>query len=183
MLDAGVTYVDWAISKDYGFVDANIPHRLSGIENDGYDAQKQTEELCIYLWDNYLDVSEAKNIFLIGVGDAVLGLINLLVNRDCRDKVRGVVSFLGENHTLRAVVPPVANEYLTEWYYHNSRILISHAHSVWSRPKLPRKKFGALVKSKGLDVHEIMLVERDMITQWIEEQMPVPTAEEEVAEK
>ncbi len=44
--------------------------------------QHQIQELACYIWDNYLQVSEAaENIFLMGVGNAYLGVKVLLINR------------------------------------------------------------------------------------------------------
>lgn len=44
--------------------------------------QSQIQELVCYIWDNYLQISEsAQQIFLLGVGNAYLGVKVLLVNR------------------------------------------------------------------------------------------------------
>jgi histone deacetylase 6 len=44
--------------------------------------QSQIQELVCYIWDNYLQISEsAQSIFLLGVGNAYLGVKVLLVNR------------------------------------------------------------------------------------------------------
>lgn len=74
-MDAGTMYIDWAIEQGFGVIDANIPEALTGnevclggltvscgpskltwsLKNDDYSANKHTEELCIYMWDNYLE--------------------------------------------------------------------------------------------------------------------------------
>lgn len=66
-----------------------------------YDMIKQTEEICVYLWDNYIEyvglsplscvgewcthplprIADAKNIIFMGVGDAFVGILYLLANR------------------------------------------------------------------------------------------------------
>jgi len=44
--------------------------------------QNQIQELICYIWDNYLQVSEtATDIFLMGIGNAYLGVKVLLINR------------------------------------------------------------------------------------------------------
>jgi histone deacetylase 6 len=44
------------------------------------ELQNQTKELLCYLWDNYLEVTRA-SISLMGVGDAYLGIKQLLISR------------------------------------------------------------------------------------------------------
>lgn len=44
--------------------------------------QAQIQELVCYVWDNYLQVSDAaEEMFLMGVGNAYLGVKLLLINR------------------------------------------------------------------------------------------------------
>ncbi len=43
--------------------------------------QEQIQSLICYLWDNFLQLSEADEIFLMGVGNAYLGVKVLLINR------------------------------------------------------------------------------------------------------
>jgi len=50
----------------------------------GYDErslQRHIEELVCYLWDNYLQLVDAEDLFLVGVGNAYLGIKMLLINR------------------------------------------------------------------------------------------------------
>jgi histone deacetylase 6 len=41
----------------------------------------QTKELLCYLWDNYLEINANASITLMGVGDAYLGIKQLLISR------------------------------------------------------------------------------------------------------
>ena len=44
--------------------------------------QTQIQEVVCYIWDNYLQISEsAEHIFVLGAGNAYLGVKVLLVNR------------------------------------------------------------------------------------------------------
>ncbi len=44
--------------------------------------QQQIQELVCFIWDNYLQISDAaEEIFLMGVGNAYFGVKVLLVNR------------------------------------------------------------------------------------------------------
>lgn len=43
--------------------------------------QAEVKELMCYLWDNYLQLYDADEIFIVGVGYAYLGIKMLLLNR------------------------------------------------------------------------------------------------------
>jgi histone deacetylase 6 len=40
-----------------------------------------TKELLCYLWDNYFEINPSSSITLMGVGDAYLGIKELLISR------------------------------------------------------------------------------------------------------
>lgn len=84
-----MSYIDWGLKNGFGVVDANIHHYITHPED--LDAfmprtpekilQKQIEELVCYIWDNYLQLYDAEELFLLGIGDAYLGVKVLLTNR------------------------------------------------------------------------------------------------------
>ena len=43
--------------------------------------QAQIQELICYLWDNYIQLIDADDLFIMGVGNASIGVKALLVNR------------------------------------------------------------------------------------------------------
>lgn len=45
------------------------------------DVQRQFQELLSYLWDNHLQINPGAPIVLMGVGDAYLGIKQLLTSR------------------------------------------------------------------------------------------------------
>ncbi len=84
----------------------------------------------------------------MGVGDAYLGIKQLLTSRDSREKIAATVSFVNGN--LR----PVKSETdtgLSAWYKHNSLIYVSPSHACWSDEESARKvtknRFGRVVKA------------------------------------
>jgi histone deacetylase 6 len=88
-MDGVMSYVDWAVGQGFGVVDVNIPHYITQPED--MDAfiprpkemllQEQLQELICYIWDNYLQLYDADDLFLLGVGNAYLGVKVLLTNR------------------------------------------------------------------------------------------------------
>lgn len=86
--DVGNRYIDWAVNKGFAVLDVNIPQALTmedvrtsyllgfGTGNllkkgelakkREYDMMKQTEEICVYLWDNYIEYSHLSHLFNAG---------------------------------------------------------------------------------------------------------------------
>ena len=92
-LDSGSEYVDWAIAKGYGVIDANVPQHLSGLgvsllfspwihptdsSQESFDVQTHAQQLCCYIWDNYIGLSDAKKVIIIGIGKAAGGVTSLM---------------------------------------------------------------------------------------------------------
>ena len=48
---------------------------------DNDEAQQQAENLAVYLWENYIETSDAENLFFMGVGNAFHGIVKLLCDR------------------------------------------------------------------------------------------------------
>jgi len=166
LVDAVAQYIDWAIGHGYGVVDINIPHGQAGKKNYEYDAQKQTEDLCRYMWDNYLEISDVKNIILMGVGDSMAGIIHLLTHRDCRDRLVGVLSFISDQNPLRGVRSTV-DQHMTNWYYDHSQVVISDNHSAWEQSTKLRKKFGNITRLPASGVHELLAAGLPILQKWI----------------
>lgn len=183
-------YIDWAIKRDFGVVDINIPHYLSphGEDTNGYadkaserDFSEQMRELMVYLWDNYLQLSDSQ-IFLMGVGDAYLGIKMLLINREVKDRVAGVVGFV--DGYLRPVKSDVDHD-LSSWYKEHSRVYVINTHLCWQDPdtnrKVNKRRFGTIKRSPETTVPMMMKVHAEDVQSWIMELVeedPDETAEE-----
>lgn len=89
-------YIRRFISLGYGILDVNIPSHIFPDPNSNFPSNEnpafivnpttkfletQTKELLCYLWDNYLEAFESRSIVLMGVGDAYLGVKQLLTSR------------------------------------------------------------------------------------------------------
>jgi hypothetical protein len=66
--------------------------------------QEQTKELLCYLWDNYFEINQSSSITLMGVGDAYLGIKQLLTSRG----IPPPPSFLNPNHSTPS--PEIVSE-------------------------------------------------------------------------
>jgi hypothetical protein len=63
-------------------ITTHIGDQLSSyLKPDNEEAQKQAEKLTGYLWENYIEPSEAENLFFMGVGNAFHGIVRLLCDK------------------------------------------------------------------------------------------------------
>jgi histone deacetylase 6 len=89
--DGVLAYIEWAHQQGFGIVDVNVPHYITHPEDSdplmpGADERTlliQIRELMNYIWDNYVQLYEAEDLFLLGVGNAYLG-VKLLLTERCK---------------------------------------------------------------------------------------------------
>ncbi|KOS18449.1 Histone deacetylase clr3 [Escovopsis weberi] len=176
VVDGVVQYIDWAASQEFGIMDINIPSYIT--QEDDVDAytpgfheraiQEQVQSLICYLWDNFLQLCDTNEIVLMGVGNAYLGVKILLIRRECREKIAGIVNFVTGN--LRPVKSDIDNG-LSSWYKDNSRVYVASDHACWSDPDLTRKvhkrRFGTVVRSSKCGLNNMMQEHAGEAQQWI----------------
>ncbi|KFG83262.1 putative histone deacetylase A [Metarhizium anisopliae] len=176
VVDGVTRYIDWAISQKFGIMDINVPAYITNDEDadsyiPGYRErilQEQVQQLMNYLWDNFLQLYDADEIFLMGVGNAYLGVKVLLINRDCKSKLSGVVNFVTGN--LRPVKSDIDPD-LSLWYKENSRVYVAGDHACWSdhdlTKKVQKRRFGTVVRSPKLGLNKMMQEHTDEVQGWI----------------
>lgn len=152
IIDSTLKLTKWAKEQNYGFIDVNIPE--SSLSDDNYSALNSSQEVVLYLWDNYIQYFKATKVIFFGFGEAYSGIVHLLGHRDTRNVVKAAIAYI-DRKQLRPIVPLV-DEAMTDWFFKNSLIFTSKNHSCWgdgSETKKPRKKFGRVLKSNsdGLD--------------------------------
>lgn len=157
IVDTTLDVIKWSLQRNYSVIDVNIPQSL--FEQDNYSAMITSQEVLVYIWDNYLKYfpSLAKVAF-IGVGDAYSGIVHLLGHRDTRSVVKAAVSFV-DTKPLKSLVPLV-DESLGNWYFKNSLVFTSKNHSCWgtdgNENKKPRKRFGRVLKCDTTGMNNIV---------------------------
>ncbi|KAG6004847.1 hypothetical protein E4U21_000685 [Claviceps maximensis] len=176
VVDGVTQYIDWAISQKFGVMDINIPAYVTSEEDmdsyiPGYKEralQEQIQQLACYLWDNFLQLYETDEIFLMGVGNAYLGVKVLLINRDCKSKIAGIINYVTGN--LRPVKSDIDPD-LSLWYKENSRVYVAGDHACWSDPDLTKKvqkrRFGTVVRSPKIGLNEMMQQHAAEAQEWI----------------
>lgn len=194
-------YVDTAVSMGFAVIDVNIPRyttranvrvlkRDGGLllyikpdllsqDLSGYnapDAQEArlhaTNELATYLWENYVEVSDATRIVLLGIGDAYQGLVSLL-NASEHAANSGLVNFTVA-FVAESALTPVYREsdpMFSTTFRNRSCIFASPHHHVWQRyegKKIPRK-YGNLKKSTSTNMSEMLVEHLDEVKQILTE--------------
>ncbi|KAI0106978.1 histone deacetylase [Nemania sp. FL0031] len=174
--DGVSAYVDWAHEQGFGVIDANIPHYITHPEDveafqprpSERSLQQQIQELVCFIWDNYLQLWDVEDLFLLGVGDAYLGVKVLLTNRECKDRISGVVNFVTGN--LRPVKSETDPD-LSTWYKNNSLVFVAADHACWSDEELSKKvlkkRFGRVQKSGETGLHRMMEAHAAEVQTWI----------------
>ncbi|KAI5457268.1 hypothetical protein BGZ63DRAFT_364672 [Mariannaea sp. PMI_226] len=176
VVDGVTEYIDWAVSQNFGVMDINVPAYITHEEDtDAYIPissekvlQEQLQSLTCYLWDNYIQLFEADSLFVMGVGNAYLGVKILLLNRDCKSRIDGVVNFVTGN--LRPVKSDIDTD-LSSWYKENSRVFVAGDHACWSdkdlTKKVQKRRFGTVVKSPMFGLNKMMQAHAEDAQNWI----------------
>ncbi|KAI9800437.1 MAG: Histone deacetylase hda1 [Piccolia ochrophora] len=167
-------YIKWAVEEGFGVIDVNVPKYLTQLDDKevtlaGEDTPsvKAMKDLVIYMWENYIEVSEATNVFFLGVGEAYNGVMHLLNNRDCSSILRGVINFIC-NDSIRSAKRD-ADPWFSDWYHKNSLVFVNKDHLVWSPDrKPPKRKFGRVMKSSKSDLSAMLMLHREQVAAWVE---------------
>lgn len=165
-----------------------------------------------YLWDNYIQLYGDAEIFLLGVGNAHVGVKALLTCRgefppakthpsspptsnrpppfangppDSTQRVSGIVNFV--TASLKAVKSDMYPD-LSSWYRNNSRVYVGADHVCWRDQELSRrvvkKRFGHVLHSGVSGLGRMMSEHAGDVQEWILGRVASgDTTEDEVMEK
>ncbi|KAF4554094.1 Arb2 domain-containing protein [Elsinoe fawcettii] len=175
LTDGVRSYIDWAVNAGFAVIDVNVPKHLTSMDddashtpsNDAADRSAEALTLATYLWENYIELSDAPHIFILGVGAAYNAIIELLKYNDrVPPRISKLFFFVSDQslHSCRSAT----DENLSFWYYDSSLIFVAQNHHIWdyttgagingAGAKKPKKRFGTLVRTEA-DALEDMLVD------------------------
>lgn len=136
MLDATRKLVEWVTSQEFALIDVNIfPHKL----NQGTAETELLKRLIIYLWDNYIEISEASDIVFLVSGSSCRLLSQLLTTRPVEKRISAFVQIVG---TLEPTRLPVSQPELRRWFIERSLVIVPETH--------PTRFTGKWTKSCGV---------------------------------
>ncbi|KAI0317227.1 histone deacetylase complex protein [Amylostereum chailletii] len=166
MVDASKRLVKWCRNEGYALVDINLYPHVPPPSPPGTHIQTPEEyarRLMVYVWDNYILLSNAKKVILVGHGPGVAGLMELVNHRTAgvMDYVKLVAQVVG--YSKVPLLPRNSGE-LTSWYYHNSLVVIPADHPIRRDNKVV-KRHGRTLFSEQEKPIRILLEAFDVLQQ------------------
>ncbi|KAB5585303.1 histone deacetylase A-like protein [Coniochaeta sp. 2T2.1] len=203
--DGVIQYIEWAIKNGFGVMDVNVPAYITKPDDiephteatNEAKLQDQMRTLVTFLWDNYIQLYDHEpEIFLMGVGQAYLGIKILLLERsipypsppsspssqfpsntkhhpsyylaDVKSRVSGVVNFVnGDLRSVRSEIDPD----LSAWYKEHSRVYVTGNHACWQNAdyarKVGKRRFGTVVRSSKESLVMMMREHAEDVKEWI----------------
>ncbi|WOO83917.1 Histone deacetylase clr3 [Vanrija pseudolonga] len=180
LIDTTDLIVDWATKQNnYNLIDVNVLKRLPTtfvrdkpkmVSNSG---DKLEGKLMRYLWDNYIELTDATDIIFIGHGSACGALMELVNHRDVEHKVRAVVQVGGLHSFVR---PDPANESKRAWFRQASRIYVPDVHPLLQEERLHRRLGGQIFTSPKSPVVAVLNDVFPQIQEFVASKLPEPAS-------
>nr|VWO99336.1 Transcriptional repressor TUP1 [Ganoderma boninense] len=124
LVDCSKELLTWARKESYAVLDVNVfgkPFPKTKLKNiDDY-----ASAVMVYLWDNYIQLTDARQVILIGHGPGCAPLMSLIQQRatSVMKTVKGVVQVVGHHNVPYT---PRDMEVLRQWYYDASSLYLPH---------------------------------------------------------
>ncbi|THH01237.1 hypothetical protein EW145_g6948 [Phellinidium pouzarii] len=141
LIDVTKDLVDWVHKKNFAYVEVNTyPRPLQ--HNHKRSWSELAREVVTYLWDNYIQISNASQIILIGHGPGCSAVMDLMAARarSVMKKVKAVALVVG-----REDIPEVPRneDDLRLWYIKHSIVVVPESHPFVVEGKF-RKRHGKI---------------------------------------
>ncbi|KAH7913895.1 histone deacetylase clr3 [Hygrophoropsis aurantiaca] len=147
LIDFSKELIGWIHSEHYSLLDINLfPRPFARVALRGGSAENLQRDLLTYLWDNYIRISQAKRIVIIGHGPGCQSIVEFLENRQANvmKYVDAVIQVVGQ---VNIPVIPKGLDALRSWYEDHSLVILHSEHPVYtSGTKLSPKRYGRTVK-------------------------------------
>jgi len=111
LVDSSRNLIEWCRARGMGLIDVNVfsqPLTTPG----QVDPSNLTKSALTYLWDNYIEISNAKDVVLIAFGAACQAMMGLMQARSVQRLVRAVVQVAGHYTNI----PKASGETMRNWY-------------------------------------------------------------------
>ncbi|KAF9268927.1 histone deacetylase complex protein [Marasmius fiardii PR-910] len=148
LLDFSKELITWVKSEGYSLLDINLfpkPTPAVAVSKRSKSAPDIGKQVATYIWDNYIQLSSAQRVILIGHGPGGQAIMDLLDNRtmSVMNTVRAVIQVVG--HTKVPIVPKYSDE-LRVWYNKHSYVVLPSRHRVLGPETKPKdlKRHGHL---------------------------------------
>jgi len=130
LIDFSKELIAWVKSAGYALLDANLfPKPLSKPVARTKVKEDIGGDIVTYLWDNYIQLSDAKRVVLIGHGPGCQPLMHLLEARTTGilKSVKAVVQIVGAS---KVPTVPTQSDALRTWYTKHSFVVFPATHPI-----------------------------------------------------
>ncbi|GJE95460.1 histone deacetylase clr3 [Phanerochaete sordida] len=165
MVDFSKQLIESVVGAGHALLDVNlfpkpVTQQTRRRHRDGVK-EDWSMDVMTYLWDNYIQLTSARKVALIGHGPGCAGIIDLLQNRaaNCIQHVQAVVQVVG-SYTVPGVPRDLPE--LSKWYSTHSMVVLPKTHRAIQDQQKFTKRHGKLVISE--ETKPIMLITRHLRT-------------------
>jgi len=123
LVDASRILIDWCRNQGMALIDMNLFHQAS----DPTVESNITKQALTYIWDNYIEISKAHNVVLIGYGSACEPLLSFMGTRSVQRLVRAVVQVIGHHP-----IPQARGDKMKLWYPTVSFVVLPRNHTIFN---------------------------------------------------
>ncbi|GHJ85542.1 hypothetical protein NliqN6_1944 [Naganishia liquefaciens] len=169
--------VEWAKSKGYSLIDVNVLRALPTHRSEvmvkfnksnnqeeiapilGYSAKHHPDglvsetKLLKYIWDNYIQLTDAQNVIFIGHGTGCQALMCLINDRDVEDQVKFVIQVAGMNTLVK---PDPRDEDKILWFRQHSMLYLPHDHPLMDEKGMDKRLKTTVVSYPDTKTTDIM---------------------------
>jgi len=150
LIDFSKDLIAWVTSENYALVDVNLfprPFAASALPTAlrPKAAENPAKDLLAYVWDNYIQLSSATCIVLIGHGMGCQSLMDMINIRRANmiKYVNLVVQVVG---TGKIPLIPKDSENLRMWYSKNSLVIVHPQHPAFASESRILKRHGQVIQ-------------------------------------
>ncbi|OBZ68110.1 Histone deacetylase clr3 [Grifola frondosa] len=136
LIDCSKELIKWVTSEGYALLDVNM--FAKPVKANVRQPDDSATNVMTYLWDNYIQLTDARQIILVGHGPGCAALMGLLQHRaaNVMRSVQAVVQVVANCHVP---VAPKDPRQLREWYVENSLVAVPSSHKILTDMKIYKK--------------------------------------------
>ncbi|THV08047.1 histone deacetylase clr3 [Dendrothele bispora CBS 962.96] len=140
LIDFSKDLIGWIKSEGYALLDINLypkPVPMTTLNKRRKPSRDVGNDVVTYLWDNYIQLSNAKRVILIGHGPGCEPIMELIDRRfsSVANLVRAVVQVVG--HSKVPAIPKYSEE-LRSWYLKCSYVILPADHRILAPQTKPK---------------------------------------------
>ncbi|TCD63038.1 Histone deacetylase hda1 [Steccherinum ochraceum] len=162
LIDFSKTLIGWIRSTKHALLDVNVHSKPSTGRN-----AKNVPDIMTYLWDNYIQLTEARRVVLIGHGPGCEAIMRLMESRSVgvMKAVKAVVQVVG----LQTNVPATSRDApaLRDWYFNHSFVILPQNHRYFSDIR-PVKRHGQVAKLEETRAIKLIQAAFPIVTTFIQ---------------